>query len=71
MNKSISDKDFQIILVSRDNSTTIVNWTVLSTDLPSNFLYIFLNLKQSVYGSSYYDNVIYFILDFLTKFRWS
>eukprot|EP00347_Sterkiella_histriomuscorum_P020176 403338812 len=58
LNGSISDNDFEITLISREKQQTIVNWTLVNTELPSSFLYLYLNIKQTVQSSSYYDNMI-------------
>lgn len=58
MNGTISNSDFLISLVTRDGGNQTLNWTVLETTLPSNFIYIYLDLNATIEASAYYDNVI-------------
>jgi hypothetical protein len=57
VNGKIDDSDFEISLVIKEQGQRLLNWTILQTDLPSSFIYIYLTLNETIRASSYYDNV--------------
>ncbi|CDW83143.1 UNKNOWN [Stylonychia lemnae] len=58
LNRTISELDFDIQLISRDGQYKQLDFKVLSTVYPTNYLYFYIKTDQTIKASAYFDNMI-------------